>query len=79
SQGIHQNGWIRLIAALIGPTLVVMIIYVSYRFAERLARILGQTAMNVVVRLVSFILLCIGVQIFTHGIHDLIVQYPSIK
>lgn len=79
SQGIHENGWIRLVAAFIGPALVVVIIYLSYRFAERLARFLGQTAMNVIVRLVSFILLCIGVQIFTHGIHDLIVQYPSIK
>lgn len=79
SQGIHDNGWIRLVAALIGPALVVVIIYLSYRFAERLGRIMGQTAMNVIVRLASFILLCIGVQIFTHGIHDLIVQYPSIK
>ncbi len=79
SQGIHDNGWIRFIAALIGPALVVVTIYVSYRFAENLARILGQTAMNVIVRLTSFILLCIGVQIFTHGVHDLIRQYPSIQ
>ena len=79
SQAIHENGWIRLLAAIIGPALVVITIYLSYRFAERLARLLGQTAMNVIVRLASFILLCIGVQIFTHGIHDLIVQYPSIR
>jgi multiple antibiotic resistance protein len=79
SQGIHESGWIRLIAAVIGPILVVATIYLCYRFAERLARILGQTAMNVIVRLASFILLCIGVQIFTHGIHDLIAQYHSIQ
>jgi multiple antibiotic resistance protein len=79
SQGINENGWIRLIAAIIGPILVVATIYLCYRFAERLARILGQTAMNVIVRLASFILLCIGVQIFTHGIHDLIAQYRSIQ
>ncbi len=79
STGVHENGWIRFIAALIGPALVVVTIYVSYRFAERLARFLGQTAMNVIVRLASFILLCIGVQIFTHGIHDLIEQYRTIQ
>lgn len=79
SEGIHNSGWTRFVAAIIGPALVVALIYLSYRFAENLARILGQTAMNVIVRLASFILLCIGVQIFTHGIHDLIKQYPSIQ
>ena len=79
STGVHEGGWVRFIAALIGPALVVITIYFSYRFAERLARILGQTAMNVIVRLASFILLCIGVQIFTHGIHDLIEQYRTIQ
>ncbi len=76
SQGIHEGAWTRLVAAIIGPALLVVAIYLCYRFAERLAHFLGATAMNVIVRLASFILLCIGVQIFTHGIHDLIVQYP---
>ena len=79
SQGIHDGGWFRLVAAVIGPVLVAAAIYLCYRFAERLARILGQTAMNVIVRLASFILLCIGVQIFAHGVHDLVVQYPLSK
>ena len=79
SQSIHASGWIRLIAAIVGPMLVGLTIYLSYRFAERLARMLGQTAMNVIVRLAAFILLCIGVQIFTHGLHDLIAQYRTIQ
>ena len=79
SQAIHDNGWIRLVAAFVGPALMSATIYLSYRFAERLARFLGQTAMNVIVRLAAFILLCIGVQIFTHGLHDLVGQYRSIK
>jgi multiple antibiotic resistance protein len=79
SQGIHQSGWVRLIASLVGPVLLAFTIYLCYRFAERLASILGQTAMNVIVRLASFILLCIGVQIFTHGIHDLVRQYSSVQ
>ena len=75
SQAIRISGWVRLVAAIVGPALVSIIIYVSYRFAERLARMLGQTAMNVIVRLAAFILLCIGVQVFTNGIHNLFTQY----
>jgi multiple antibiotic resistance protein len=79
SQAAAESGWIRLIAGLIGPVLVGITIYLCYRFAERLARFLGQTAMNVIVRLAAFILLCIGVQIFTQGVHHTFVQYSSIK
>jgi multiple antibiotic resistance protein len=79
SQPLHASGWIRLVAAFVGPALVGLTIYMCYRFAERLARMLGQTAMNVIVRLAAFILLCIGVQIFTRGGHDLIAQYRTIQ
>jgi multiple antibiotic resistance protein len=79
SQVAAESGWIRLVAALIGPALVGVTIYFCYRFAERLERFLGQTAMNVIVRLTAFILLCIGVQIFTQGVHHTFVQYSSIK
>jgi multiple antibiotic resistance protein len=57
-----------LLSAVIGPTLIAATIYLSYRFAERLARMLGDTAMNVIIRLSAFILLCIGVQILSNGI-----------
>ncbi len=72
NQVLHRSNPISLIASLVGPALVVVTIYLSYRFAEALARILGQTAMNVIVRLASFILLCIGVQIASNGIRNLI-------
>lgn len=72
NQTPHRAAAIRLISALIGPALMAVTIYLSYRFAERLARILGQTAMNVVVRLMSFILLCIGVQIVWNGLRALL-------
>lgn len=68
----HRSGTDRLISTLIGPALVSLSVYLSYRFAERLARILGETAMNVIVRLSSFILLCIGVQIIWNGARALI-------
>lgn len=61
-----------LIAELLGPAIIAVSIYLCYRYAEKLARAAGATAMAVVVRLSSFILLCIGVQIFWNGITALI-------
>jgi len=68
----QRSNLVRLIAAIIGPALVALTIYLSYRFAERIARVLGETAMNVIVRLTSFILLCIGVQIVWEGVRTLL-------
>lgn len=70
----HESSIVRLLAAVIGPALVAFSIYLSYRFAHRLAYLLGETAMNVFVRLTSFILLCIGVQILWNGVHALLSQ-----
>ncbi len=68
----ERSNLVRLVAAIVGPALVALTIYLSYRFAERIARVLGETAMNVIVRLTSFILLCIGVQIVWSGIRALL-------
>lgn len=62
------------IAALIASGMISVTIYYSYRFAERLENWLGETAMNVVLRLSSFILLCIGVQIVWNGVRSLLVE-----
>ena len=72
NQSPHRNSLTRLIAAIIGTALMAVTIYLSYRFAERLARLVGETAMNVIVRLTSFILLCIGVQIVWNGVRALL-------
>jgi multiple antibiotic resistance protein len=74
NQSPHRDSFTRLIAAIIGTALVALTIYLSYRFAERVARLLGETAMNVIVRLTSFILLCIGVQIMWNGVRALVLS-----
>ena len=56
--------------------LIAASIYVSYRFAERLAKTLGESAMNVIIRLSSFILVCIGVQILWNGLSALLRTIP---
>jgi multiple antibiotic resistance protein len=60
------------LAALIGSVLIAVSVYICYRFAEGLERLLGKTAMNVIMRLSSFLLLCIGVQILWNGVRGLL-------
>jgi multiple antibiotic resistance protein len=64
--------WSYLAAAVLGASAVAVTIYFSYRFAEALARVLGENAMNVILRLTSFILVCIGVQIVWNGVSALL-------
>jgi len=68
----NEPAWAMLAAVLIGSFIVAVTIYLSYRFAERIARLLGETAMNVLIRLSSFILVCIGVQILWNGVSALL-------
>ena len=65
-------GWPLVASALAGAFAIAVTIYLSYRFAESIARVLGEAAMNVVIRLSSFILLCIGVQIAWNGLSTLL-------
>jgi multiple antibiotic resistance protein len=74
STGWH---WLPIAGLLIGALAIAISIYLSYRFAESLARTLGDTAMNVVIRLSSFILVCIGVQILWNGLSTLLRTLPG--
>jgi multiple antibiotic resistance protein len=60
------------LAAFAGIAFIALSIYVCYAFAERLSRLLGPTGMSVFLRLSSFILLCIGMQIAWNGISTLV-------
>jgi multiple antibiotic resistance protein len=64
--------WSLIAGMLIGAALVSASIYLSYRFADRIGRTLGESAMNVIIRLSSFILVCIGVQILWNGLSMLL-------
>jgi multiple antibiotic resistance protein len=67
-----QWRWSLIAGMLIGSLLISASIYLSYRFAERIGRTLGDEAMNVVIRISSFILVCIGVQILWNGLSALL-------
>lgn len=64
--------WSLLAGVMAGAILIAASIYLSYRFADRLGRTLGESAMNVIIRLSSFILVCIGVQILWDGLSVLV-------
>ncbi|HKS68550.1 MAG TPA: MarC family protein [Candidatus Acidoferrales bacterium] len=65
-----------ILAAIIAMTVIALTILLCYGFAERLARMLGKTAMTVIVRLSSFLLVCIGVQIMWNGVSALLSSVP---
>lgn len=57
--------------ALAGLVAIAVTIYVCYRSADVLERMLGKTGTNVLLRLSAFILLCIGVEIMWDGVSAL--------
>lgn len=67
--GIHP---LVMTAAVIGIALIGLSIFLCYAFADRLARAVGETAMSVIIRLSSFLLVCIGVQIVWNGVSALL-------
>ena len=75
----HQ-GWnlLGMLAIFIGSTIIAVSIYLCYGFSDRLARAIGATAMGVIMRLSSFLLVCIGVQILWNGAKALLVTLPAL-
>jgi multiple antibiotic resistance protein len=65
-----------ILAAAIGSAFVAAIIYLCYAFADRLVLVLGPTGTNVIVKLTSFLLVCIGVQIVWNGVSQLLRSLP---
>ena len=61
-----------ILAALIAMTAVAVSILLCYGLSDQLARALGKTGMIVIVRLSSFLLVCIGVQIMWNGVSALV-------
>jgi multiple antibiotic resistance protein len=58
---------LRAAGALAGLVAIALSIYIAYRFAANIARILGASGVDVLVRLSAFILMCIGIEIIWQG------------
>ena len=48
------------------------VIWVTYRYADRLTRMMGPTGTRTITRISAFLLLCIGVQILITGVEDVL-------
>jgi multiple antibiotic resistance protein len=51
---------------------VAVSVYYCYRYAEEIVQKLGETGRTVLMRLMAFLLLCIGVQIIWNGVRALL-------
>lgn len=76
----HPHGIERLLiglaAAIAGTAVIALSVWLCYRYAQRVALLLGHTRMMVVLRLSAFIVLCIGVEITWNGIRALAAELP---
>jgi multiple antibiotic resistance protein len=63
---------VALMSAAIGAALIAVTIYICYGYSARLAAAVGPSGMNVILRLSSFLLVCIGVQILWNGVSALV-------
>jgi multiple antibiotic resistance protein len=66
-----------IVAAVVGIVLVAVSIYLCYGFADRLAAVVGENGMSIILRLSSFLLVCIGVQILWNGLSALLKTLPA--
>ena len=64
-------GWffLGMTAAAVAMTAVI---WITYRYADRLTRMMGPTGTRTITRMSAFLLLCIGVQILITGVEDVL-------
>ena len=51
---------------------LALTVRITYRSADRVARMMGPTSSRTITRLAAFLLLCIGVQIPITGVEDVL-------
>lgn len=68
---------VHVIAAASALVALCALIYLCMRYAGRLQTLLGRTGMQVMLRLLAFVILCIGVQIGWLGLSELLDLPPA--
>ena len=78
---VHPHYGLGLLAFFIGVSLAATanaaLIWIAYRYADRVTALIGETARHVVVRLSAFLLMCIGVQILVSAVGDLVGKWSG--
>lgn len=65
---------VAFVASLCAVALIAIIVWLAYRYAERVSQWLGHSRTMVVLRLSAFIVLCIGVEIAWNGARALLAE-----
>ena len=63
-----------LIGSLLTTVLICLTIYVAYRFSDRVSEVVGPTGTTIAMRLTSFLLFCIGLQVLWNGVAELALE-----
>lgn len=71
---VASLGFTRLMGALPALALIALAVFFCLRFALQLLRPLGDTGTVVFMRLMAFLLLCLGAQIMWDGMQELLVE-----
>lgn len=66
-----------VLAAFAATAVIAGLIYICFRFADRMESALGENASDAIARLFAFILLCLGVEILWSGFSGLIAAMPA--
>jgi multiple antibiotic resistance protein len=53
--------------------LISLSVWIAHNSADRLIALLGRNGARVMARLAAFLLLCVGVQILSNGVQDLMI------
>ena len=61
-----------VLAELLTTVLLSVLIYLCYRYSDRVSRAVGPTGTTIIVRLSAFLLFCIGVQVLWTGAAELL-------
>jgi multiple antibiotic resistance protein len=67
----HTAPSLATLGALLAAIAISALIYLSFRFADRMAGLLGRTLTDALMRLFALLLLCIGVEIIWRGIAEM--------
>jgi multiple antibiotic resistance protein len=68
--------WFSL-AATITTLIMCALIFLLYRYADRVGKAVGPTGTTIIVRLSAFLLFCIGVQVMWSGLEELVLGMLS--
>ncbi|HWA45213.1 MAG TPA: MarC family protein [Hypericibacter adhaerens] len=76
---VDQGSVWTILGGVAAAAALALLIFVCYRWSDRIAKLLGEGGTDALVRLTAFILLCIGLQILWTGLSDLLSSLPQFK